>query len=78
MANSKTLYEILEKIQSVYYTSGYSQQELADKLKWSQSKVNRFVNGKDKKMSIMDIEEYATVFNVSLEYFVVKENKNEK
>lgn len=46
--------------------AGITQQEVARKLKWSQSKVSRFEASIDKDLKVGDIKKYLTVLGKSI------------
>jgi transcriptional regulator with XRE-family HTH domain len=47
--------------------SGLSQDEVAARLKWSQSKVSKFEHADNKAISVSDLEDYTEALNMRLE-----------
>lgn len=72
MANAiynKQYKNIVEKLKKARFQSGYTQVEMAKKLKRPQSHISKLESG-DQKIDILELKEWAKICNKSVEYFL--------
>ena len=60
---------IVEKLKKARLQSGYSQVEIAKKMKRPQSHVSKIESG-DQQINILELQELATIYKKDIKYFL--------